>query len=219
LFEQAFEKFVEEQRHGASGMRLEMLKSDLHGTKKLLGTVVWPVLQSFEGIILEHEIVSTTGVKIYIDAFYEPIKLSLESEGYVVHAQNITRDRFDFERMRVRTLAMYGYKYIPYTWDELDKKPDACRRSLYELLGRYAGSRGDAYESLTVYERELLRYAIRMNRPIGLNEVCDWLQIRPDACRKVLRKMIEKNLIRALGSGTFRFHEYILVEGAAEYLL
>lgn len=75
------------------------------------------------------------GVKIYIDTFFDPLGFGLESEGYVVHAESITRDRFSFEKMRVRTLALHGCRYIPFSRDELDKQPDACRRSFYELLG------------------------------------------------------------------------------------
>lgn len=126
-FEQEFELFLKEQQRTAKGQRLELLKKDLIGEKKLLREIIWPVLKSFRGIILEYELVSASGVKIYIDIFYEPLGLAFESEGYVAHAENITRDRFSFERARVRTIAMYGYKYIPFSWDELNKKPDACQ--------------------------------------------------------------------------------------------
>ena len=157
MFELEFAKFLDEQRRTATGTRLERLHKDLIGEKKMLETAIWPVLKSFEGLILEYEVISLSGVKIYIDAFYAPIAAAFESEGFVYHADNITRDRFDFERMRVRTMMMYGYKYVPFTWDELEKKPEVCRRTVYELLGRFAMTEGKAYNELTVQEREVLR--------------------------------------------------------------
>ncbi|WP_276353672.1 hypothetical protein [Cohnella caldifontis] len=60
-FEQEFARFLAQQQAEASGQRLEMLKRDLTGTKKLLEVTVWPVMRSFEGLILEHEMVSTSG--------------------------------------------------------------------------------------------------------------------------------------------------------------
>lgn len=92
MFEQEFDKLLHSQQSLATGTRLEQLQKNLVGEKKLLEVVVWPVLKSFDGIILEHEIISTTGVKIYIDVFYEPLELGFESEGFVVHAEGITRD-------------------------------------------------------------------------------------------------------------------------------
>lgn len=68
MFEKEYDAFWKEQVRGAEGQRLEMLKRDLSGTKKRLEKVVVPVLGTFKGIILEHEMVSLSGVKIYGDA-------------------------------------------------------------------------------------------------------------------------------------------------------
>lgn len=218
IFEEEYVKFLDEQRQSATGMRLEMLQRDLTGTKKLLSSVLWPVLKSFEGLILEYEIVSMSGVKIYIDVFYEPLRLSFESEGFVVHAEKITRDRFSFERMRVRTMVTYGYKYIPFSWDELDKNPEACRRSVFEMLGRFTSPMGNGHSDLSVNEREVLRHTLGLNRSIHLNDICQCLQLGPEAARSVLRKLVEKNLIIPLGKGTKRYHRYLIRDGVADYL-
>lgn len=219
MFEKEFEKLLLLQRNSAKGVRLELLEKDLVGTKKLLKEVVWPVLKSFEGIILEHEIVSTTGVRIYIDVFYEPVEIAFESEGFVAHAENITRDRFTFERMRIRTILMYGYKYVPFSWDELDKRSEACRRFMYELLGRFSISSGLALEELSVFEREILRYALKLNRPLRLKDACYCLQWGPEACRRVLRSLMSKHLIKPIDSSKQRCHKYALEEKSSYYLI
>ena len=144
MFEKKFNEFLESQRESASVLRLEQLKKDLTGEKKLIKEVLYPVLRSFDGLVMESELISSAGVKIFMDVEYEPLKFAFESEGFGVHAENITRDRFTFERMRIRTMVMQGYKYLPFTWDELDKKPEACRRAVYELLGRFSSTAGIA---------------------------------------------------------------------------
>ncbi|MEX1029155.1 MAG: hypothetical protein WDZ91_03805 [Paenibacillaceae bacterium] len=219
MFEQEFEKFLQSQRRSAKGVRQELLQKDLTGEKKLLKEVVWPVLKSFDGIHLEYELVSTTGVRIYIDVFYEPLGFAFESEGFVVHAENITRDRFTFERMRIRTILMYGYKYVPFTWDELDKRAEACRRYMYELLGRFSSNSGLAIEELSVSERELLRYALRLNRPLRLKDACYCLQWGPEASRRVLRSLMTKHLIKPVDSSKQRCHKYALEEKSSYYLI
>ena len=91
-----------DQDKSASGRRLEMLKKDLIGERKLL-RMLYSVFNTFDGMILEYDLISINGMRMFIDVFYEPLKLAFECEGYVVHAELITRDRFNFERMRIRT--------------------------------------------------------------------------------------------------------------------
>jgi hypothetical protein len=220
MFEVEYEKFLHQQRTSASGQRLEMLSRDLSGTKKLLEVVVWPALNSFEGVILECEIMSSTGVKVYIDIFYEPLGIAFECEGFVVHAEKITRDRFDFEKMRVRTMGIYGFRYTPFSRDQLDKQPDACRRSFYELLGRYTSIAGSkAMEELSVYEREVIRYSFRLIRHIRLEDVCYCLKVKHEAARKVIKNLVSKKILVPKGTGTLRCHEYQVLPKGKDYLL
>jgi hypothetical protein len=196
-----------------------MLYKDLTGTKKLLEVVLWPVLKSFDGLTLEFEVVSASGVRIFIDVFYAPLEFAFESEGFVAHSDNITRDRFSFERMRVRTMAICRYLYIPFTWDELDKKAESCRRAFYELLGRYTKLTGGSYSEFSLFEREVIRYALQLNRPIRLGDACHCLQSGPEFSRRVLRNLMEKKLLKPIAGNTHRHHTYVLEDIAREYLI
>ncbi|CAM3641010.1 hypothetical protein COLU111180_00780 [Cohnella lubricantis] len=217
-FSSVFEAFLEEQKKSAAGQRLEMLKKDLTGTKKLLEVVAWPALRTLDGVQLEHEFVSSSGVRIYIDAYYEPLRLALECDGYAAHGENLTRDRFSFERMRIRSAALQGYRYFPFSYDELDKKPEMCQRALFELLGRYESPLDSALRTLPVYEREVLRLGWSRNgRPFA--EVRECLLIGDDGARSLLRKLVQKELIQPIGSGVQRYHSYKLTDMADNYLL
>lgn len=211
MFNEAFDRFLEAQRQTAHGQRREMLERDLTGTRKLLEVVVWPVLKTLEGLLLENEMVSMSGVRIYADVYCQRLNAIIEHEGFAVHAENITRDRFAFEQMRIRTFAMYGYRFIPFSWDELDKKPDFCKRTLFELVGRFGGSEEEAgFMALSVQERELLRYAMSLNRPLRIADVSLCLRLGDNASRKVLRKLLERSLLKPLGTGNTRHHRYEL---------
>lgn len=218
-FDQKWDKFLQSEIKAASGRRLERLKEDLVGEKKMFEEVLWPVFQSFDGFSLEYEAKSISNVTIYVDAFYHPLRFAFESEGFVSHAERITRDRFSFERGRIRSLANYDYKYIPFSWDELDKHADRCRRSVYELLGRYAGPDKRSMTELSIYEREVIRQALRVNRPFRMKDVCFWLGLSADACRGVLRGLMEKELVEPLGEGKQRINIYQLTGRAKNYIL
>lgn len=216
MFDQEFAKFLEKQMREASGQRLEMLKRDKTGEKKLFEAVLWPVFKSFDGFRMEHELISITGVKIYIDVFHVPFGMASECDGFVPHAEMMTRDRFTFERMRIRTIALHGYVYFPFSKDELDKHPESCRRSLYEWMGRFAGSVGGGVAALSANERELLRFAIRLNRPFRLRDAMHCLQVGRIAASNTIRKLLEKELLHAYNNSMHRQHFFVVTELAHE---
>jgi hypothetical protein len=218
LFEKQFEAYFDEQKSSANGRRLEMLKKDLTGEIKLLKDVLYPVLGTFNGLTMEYEMVSSSGVRIFGDFFFKPIESVIETEGFVSHAEMITRDRFDFEKMRVRTFAEYGYPFIPFSWDDIVKRPDICRRSFYVILGKYGSSGGGTEYHLTVYEREIIRYSLRLNRPFGLADVCYCLQMGKSTSAKLLKNLLSKDLILPVGNGTLRIHTYRLTDKAKQII-
>ncbi|REK77482.1 hypothetical protein [Paenibacillus paeoniae] len=214
LFEKQFEAFLVEQKSKASPRRLEMLERDLTGTVKLLREVIWPIFRSFDGFELEYEMKSSNGVSMFIDAFYKPYRIAFECDGYSAHVELITRDRFNFEKSRVRTMLLKGYVYAPFSWDELDKKSAICRSYVYELLGRYSSS-GNA---ITLYECEIIRYVARLNRPFRLKDICDCLGKKRDFSKRSITALIEKQLIQPVRPLKQRNHEYVLCEGALQQI-
>ncbi|MEX1031316.1 MAG: hypothetical protein WDZ91_14915 [Paenibacillaceae bacterium] len=214
MFEQEYEVFWKEQVNEAGGQRLEMLQRDLTGTKKLLDKVLLPVCGSFKGLILEYEMMSLSGAKIYGDVFHSVLRIVFEEDHFVTHAEKVTRDRFSFERARVRSVATLGYTYFPYSRDELEKKPDFCQRNLYEMIGRIGNVEGAGIYHLPVYEREIVRCAMFHYQPFSLADVSEWLLLKRETCRKVIRDLELKGLVHAMGGGLTRCHEFKLTEKA-----
>ncbi|NQX61323.1 hypothetical protein [Paenibacillus qinlingensis] len=218
MFEKEYEIFWNEQVRQAQGQRLDMLRRDLTGTKKLLEEVVLPVLGTVEGLELEFEMISLSGVKIYGDVCHPKLRIVFEEESFVTHAEKITRDRFSFERARARSVAMLGYTYFPYSRDQLEKKASFCQRNLYEWIGRFGNAQGAGMLELPVYEREVLRFALLCNKPFQLKEVSQWLQLKREACGKIVRKLEAKGFILPIGGGLARSHKFMFTEKAVALL-
>jgi len=214
MFEEMYQAFWEEQVRHASGQRLEMLHRDLTGTKKMLEMVLFPVFGTLDGLVLEHEMSSLSGVTIFGDVYHHALRIVFEEEHFVTHAEKITRDRFSFERVRARSAANMGLIYYPYSRDELEKKAPFCQRNLYELIGRAAKLDATGLLQLPVYEREVLRCALLRNEPFGIADACEWLQLKEDTCRKILRSLESKKLLVAIGGSKQRCHKFKVTERA-----
>lgn len=219
-FEREFSKLLETEKKRASGQRLEMINKDLIGTIRMLEVTVWAVRRTLAGITLEKEIVNRSGYRFYIDAFEDFSRLALEAEGYAAHAQNITRPRFNMEKSRVRTIAAYRYVYTPFTKDQLEESPEECRSSYSELLASYGMVGANAaYEELSIHEREVLRFAKHLNRPLLPADAFFCLGCGRDFTLKLLKGLVEKELLIPSGKGTLRYRKYILTDRAYRYWL
>jgi hypothetical protein len=73
-------------------------------------------------------------------------------------------------------------------------------------------------EELSVTEREVLRYARRLNRPIKLKDACYCLQLGPKASRRVLLCLVKKKIIIPIHLDKQRIHAYVLEEHALSRL-
>ncbi len=87
-FEAIYQKYLKEQKNEAEPRRLEMLERELIGTK----------------LEMEHRITNSSGVSLFIDVYHERLRLGFECEGFSAHAETITRERFTFEKSKVRTM-------------------------------------------------------------------------------------------------------------------
>lgn len=208
-FQEEFEKLHRKQTAEARGQRKEMLKEDLTGTKIML-EALYPVLGTLDGIVLEHEMVGLSGVKIYGDAFINRMGVVLEEEHFITHAEMVTRKRFSFERARARSVAACGYVYFPYSRDELLQRPEASRRDFQQFLQSRAGLESREYLSLPVYEREALRAAFRVLRPILLAELGEQLGVEIHKASTIARSLVSKGLYHKFGGGEYRCHAFEL---------
>jgi len=163
---------------------------------------------------LEFELFGPSGVKIFGDVGLPDFRIIVEEDHFVTHAEKITRDRFSFERARARAIAVNGYAYFPYSRDELEKNPELCQRHPFEMLGRIATTDGTEWLKLPVYEREIIRRAMLWRNTFQLSHASEWLLLKKETCRKVIRKMEDKGLLLPVGGSDVRRYEFRISEKA-----
>lgn len=198
-------------------MRLEILKKHGAGEKKGL-EILWSIFKSFDNFILEYEILTSTGVRNYIDALYVPLGIAFEAEGFVAHAERTTRDRFDSERNKVRSTAIKRLIYFPFSWDDMDKRPDLCRRAVYEMLGQYALDGGSNDSELTIYEREIIRRGLQDKDCLTFSNMCVFLNSSARFTRTVIQGMVDKRILFPVKPDAKRIHRYKLDDLAHKML-
>ncbi|RED51715.1 hypothetical protein DFP95_14010 [Cohnella lupini] len=121
--------------------------------------------------------------------------------------------------MKIRSVGGYRFTYLPYTWDELDKRPELCLRSFYEQLGNYRTTDNKEFHALSVYQREVLRYLLTSSGPVLVADIRRYLHLSSVPCRKILLEMTEQNLIKPIGGGAQRYHEFDIEEKGKALLL
>lgn len=216
-FEEQFLSFVNRQKKLATPRRLEMLQRDLSATKRLFKEILWPIFQSFDGFELEYELIGPGGVKIFVDVMYLPYGLAFECEGFSYHAETITRERFSFEKKRVRTMLLSSFVYVPFTWDEIDKSGDQCRNLVHELLNKFRNT-DVMLKTLTIYEREALRHALWLQKPVKMVDICVVLGKKRDFTYKVMKSLVGKGLLLATDPSSSRNHSFIVHDSAKELI-
>lgn len=218
MFEDEFNDLLSKQLAEARGQRKEKIEGDLAGTKKML-EVIYPVIETLEGIVLEYEMTSLSGIKIYADAFISRLNSVLEEEHFITHAELVSRKRFSFERARARSIAVFGYSYFPYSRDELEQRPDECRRDFRALIHAKSTVAAEEYVQLSVLEREALRYAVMQILPINLSSLSAWLHVQRETTSKVVKSLIVKGLFNQVGGGSRKIHEFELSDHGRSLIL
>ncbi|EHB64126.1 MULTISPECIES: hypothetical protein [Paenibacillus] len=216
-FEDRFNLFLKEQKSTTDKRRLEMLNRDMTGTKLLIKNVVLPVLGTLQGVDLEYRIKNSAGVSLFIDVFYTPLRLGLECEGFAAHAETITRERFSFERSKIRTMAALGISYLPFSMDDIEKRPETCRNSLADILDYYSHTMPKIAE-LSLYEREAMRYFSTLHTPFALADVRRHFKISRNKSIKIMHSLLAKGLIKPLNPNAKRYHRYTLADDATHYM-
>jgi len=72
------------------------------------------------------------------DAVWPAARLVVELDSYGIHT---TRQAFESDRERDRTLQLMGYRVVRITWRQLQAEPHAIAQQLGSLLGATAGPR------------------------------------------------------------------------------
>ncbi|MNY66466.1 hypothetical protein D3C86_2038980 [compost metagenome] len=71
---------------------------------------------------------------------------------------------------------------------------------------------------LPVYEREVLRCALFCDKPFELSDVSSWIQLKKEACGKIVRSLESKELLKPVGGSLNRCYKFMITDKAVALL-
>lgn len=210
-FDKAYAEFIEEHCNHRSGERLRRLREGHgHAEKLFLSSIWWPMFHQFTYLHPEYEIHDYKDGYRYLDfAYLQPhFRVAIEIDGFGPHWKNITPWQFDDHCQRQNHLVIDGWYIIRITYNQMKEHPRFCQQTIQQLFGRWLASSA-SLEALTVFEREIIRLAIRSITPITPKDVCFQLHIAAEYAQRLLRGLAIKQWLQP-ASGHVRIRSYEL---------
>ena len=211
-FEKQYATWLEKHKAAASGEQLRRLvKKHGFGEKLLLEQAFWPVLGSLDLLHPEYEIIGSNGERYFIDIAYirNPKSTAIEADGYNPHARDIDRDQFSRALDRQNEIVLADWNILRFSIDKLKDNPVDCQRTVRKMLVNWYGEEHPFMQGLNIYQRELMRMAIRSSVLISVEEASSLLNKKERFTRETLQSLVKLNLFEA-ASGTSRIHKYRL---------
>ena len=189
--------FVQEHKNQRKGERLRRLEKGLGYAGQLFIDKVWlPAFGHLEYLHPEYEVTDFRDGRRYIDfAYVRPwLKIAIENDGYGPHCRDMSRDEFADERDRQTDLVIDGWKVVRFSVDRIRDQPRACMRRIEHIIGCYLAD-VERLKGLMLEEREIVRMAIRLARPIEVNDARACLAVTDKTARKWLKSLVLKKML------------------------
>lgn len=103
-----------------------------------------------------------------------------------------------------------GWIIVRISLDDIQERPRLWQALLQQLIGSLFGDHDSATSHLSTRERDILRLALRLERPIKLADVREGLQCGYDTARKQIRLLEEKKWLRPEIKGVARVHSWLV---------
>ncbi|MBP3962467.1 DNA-binding response regulator [Paenibacillus sp. DLE-14] len=186
-----------------------------HSERLFLQQVWYPAIRSFDHLFGEYEVADFKDGSRYLDFAYirEPIKLAIEIDGYGPHSAKVSRWQFSDSLMRQNHLIIDGWQLLRFSYDDIAERPRMCEQILQQFMGCWLGGvyhRGRPRGASELLEAEVLRYGLRLNRPLRPRDVMELLQISREKAYHLLHQMLLNNLLRPAGKGTKTIRSFLI---------
>lgn len=147
----------------------------------------------------EYEIADWNRKSQFLDfAFLPPYgRFGLEIDGFQSHIKDMDRETFSYSLNRETFLTAMGWTMIHFSFDDVQQRPELCRMLLQMAVGPYL-LRTRTSLSLSPDEKEVMRLAWSLGRPIRPRDIIECSQVNYRTARKRLHGLVEKNLLRPI---------------------
>lgn len=103
-------------------------------------------------------------------------------------------------------------------YDDIEQRPRLWQQLLQQMIGRLFGA-SDGNEELGANERDILRLALRLDRPVHLSDVKTTIGCGYQTARKHIQQLEQKGWLKASDGGLERVHSWRLCATARPYIL
>ena len=210
-FHSSYANWYQEQlkgRHGEGRRRLE--ESHGHGEKLFLENVWYPAFRQFDDLYPEYEVSDFRDGSRFLDFAFlrSPIRLAIEIDGFGPHYAKINRWQFSDHLTRQNHLIIDGWQVLRFSYDDVNEKPRMCIQLIQQFMGAWGGEESGPQGKRGIVEDAVLRMALRLERPMKIKDVCEFLQIHRNRACELIGEMVRKELLLPVRKGGQRVHFY-----------
>lgn len=195
-------------RKGERKQRL--LQGHSHAEKLFLEQVWYPAFRHFDGLHPEYEVADFRDGSRFMDFAYIrfPLRLAIEIDGYGPHLAKASRYQFSDSLMRQNHLIIDGWRILRFSYDDVNEKPRMCEQVVQQFMGSCLGSGSSLSSVSDILESEVIRLALRLERPLRPRDVSDLLHVHKDRALRILHSMVKKQTLLPAGKGEQRVRCY-----------
>ncbi|RIX53145.1 DUF559 domain-containing protein [Paenibacillus nanensis] len=220
-FERAHAEFISYHLQQRTGERRGRLERGHREAEILFCRNVWWVLRgNFDGLHPEYEVLDWRGNPYFCDFVWiaRAVRLIIEIKGFGPHVRDMDRQKYCRELNRETFLSAMGYHVISFAYDDVAHNPELCITLLRMVLSRYQAD-GPPVTVRSVTEREIIRLACRLARPIRPIDVTEHLRINHRTAVGALKSMCDKGLFTSVTGANRKYNvKYELTQSAIQCL-
>lgn len=202
-FEEAHSLYIEGHSSERSGERQgRLLRGHKYAEKLFLQNVWWPLFESLDDLHPEYEVYDWNRKSQFLDFAFLPEnggRFGIECDGFQSHIKDMDRDKFNYSLSRDTFLTGMGWRMLHFSFDDIQQRPEVCRMLLQLALALYLARKSTARE-LSSDEKDVLRFAWRIGRPVRPKDVTDQFSINFRTARKLLTALSDKGLLKPVFS-------------------
>lgn len=217
-FYTAYEQWLAAHVRKRTGERRRRLEEGHgHAEQKFMELVWYPLFQGFDHLHPEYELVDYGGNLRFIDFAWirDTVKLAIEIDGFSAHASNLSRRQFDDGLMRQNHLVIDGWHVLRFSYDLVRDQPRLCQQVVQQYFGKIwtlGVTRSlDGMSADELLEREVIRLALREDRPLHPADVRRHLNLSEWHTKQLIRRIVSKGLLEPLHTDRQRIRCYRLV--------
>ncbi|KWX85304.1 hypothetical protein AMQ83_25565 [Paenibacillus riograndensis] len=210
-FEQAHSMFMDLHMSQRAGERRGRLVRGHNFAEKLfLESIWWPLFESLDHLHPEYEIYDWNRKSQFLDFAFLPasgIRFGIECDGFQSHIKAMDREKFSYALNRDTFLTAMGWKMLHFSFDDIQQRPEVCRMLLQLTLAPYL-ARKTAVKDILSKEKEVLRLAWQLGKPIRPKDVSGHFQMNFRTARRLLQSLSAKELLEPIAGGRgVRYYE------------